>query len=341
LRANNCAVTDLPGRPLRLFLPNPRHLYKMEHIDRTHLVYCLFCSLCGHFYIGQTTRKLSTRFKDHLTDLLRGDKTNAMSKHYLESHHWDIHSPDWLRLPSCCTLRYVRDTRTLDLVESAYIQASLRKKMPITNIYPGPISGPIVDNLVDRWLLSPPQFTLTDRPLYATLAGNQLVLGHMSDTHVTNSFRVDAIPTPERVVPIDASAPNGPFFPDATGNICPARGSRTDRHVAIRSYNLRNRLVNGPPSPGEPFALGELPTTLNSAAVTPCRTRSMVSPPSHISPPSPQSAGDNVIFGLMPPPKVNFNSEMFTECKRFSLRLSSYPFYRRGLKPKDFGISLS
>ena len=37
-------------------------------------MYCITCTLCEKFYIGETGRRLGDRFREHLHDLEKDDK---------------------------------------------------------------------------------------------------------------------------------------------------------------------------------------------------------------------------------------------------------------------------
>ena len=52
-----------------------------------HLVYKFTCDICEAFYIGQTSRMFSLRFKEHMRSLDKKDKISALSQHVLEVHN--------------------------------------------------------------------------------------------------------------------------------------------------------------------------------------------------------------------------------------------------------------
>jgi hypothetical protein len=50
-------------------------------------IYSLKCSTCNNFYIGQTGRDISTRFKEHHRYVRINNPTSAFAMHILNNNH--------------------------------------------------------------------------------------------------------------------------------------------------------------------------------------------------------------------------------------------------------------
>ncbi|MEL7309436.1 MAG: hypothetical protein AAGK05_17325, partial [Pseudomonadota bacterium] len=50
------------------------------------LVYKFTCNICQNFYIGQTSRPFSVRFKEHMRSVHNRDNKSALSQHVTEAH---------------------------------------------------------------------------------------------------------------------------------------------------------------------------------------------------------------------------------------------------------------
>ena len=61
-----------------------RHAYHISHrmtCSDSNLIYCISCALCHHRYIGQTSRPLRNRIKEHLADI-KASRPTAVSLHF-------------------------------------------------------------------------------------------------------------------------------------------------------------------------------------------------------------------------------------------------------------------
>jgi 2-hydroxy-3-keto-5-methylthiopentenyl-1-phosphate phosphatase len=73
-------------------------LYKRNNknlLDKSHVVYKLSCKNCSYVYIGQTSKKLSTRLNQH-DSAIRNNHPNQsnVAKHAINfNHHIDFESP--------------------------------------------------------------------------------------------------------------------------------------------------------------------------------------------------------------------------------------------------------
>lgn len=53
----------------------------------TYVIYLIQCKKCGKQYVGQTSNTLNTRIRNHLYDIIRGDDTKPVAKHFSSNNH--------------------------------------------------------------------------------------------------------------------------------------------------------------------------------------------------------------------------------------------------------------
>ena len=53
----------------------------------SNLVYCISCSRCGLLYVGETGRRLSDRFAEHLRSVRNGDADKSVARHFNSANH--------------------------------------------------------------------------------------------------------------------------------------------------------------------------------------------------------------------------------------------------------------
>ena len=115
--------------PLRLksLLGNPKD--KTPTLEKSG-IYEISCKGCDSVYIGQTVRKLETRFNEHLDAIrLYKPEKSAVAKHMLVNKH--SCSIDNLKLVSS-----ISDTRRIDAVETFFI---FKEERPLMNLDQGPL----------------------------------------------------------------------------------------------------------------------------------------------------------------------------------------------------------
>ena len=54
--------------------------------QRTNIVYEATCNICQQTYIGQTTRRLHERAREHMTAATNGQRSSALGEHYADTH---------------------------------------------------------------------------------------------------------------------------------------------------------------------------------------------------------------------------------------------------------------
>ena len=111
-------------------MPNPKDKPKEE--DRSG-IYKISWDNCNKKYIGQTKRKIHTRFKEHFSNLkLNHPEKSAIAQHCLEESH--SISKQNLKL-----LKSVNKPKYLNAWETFYI--NLEDKNSLLNIDDGPIQN--------------------------------------------------------------------------------------------------------------------------------------------------------------------------------------------------------
>ena len=53
----------------------------------SNLIYCISCSRCGLLYVGETGRRLSDRFAEHLRSVRNGDVDKPVARHFNSANH--------------------------------------------------------------------------------------------------------------------------------------------------------------------------------------------------------------------------------------------------------------
>jgi hypothetical protein len=90
---------------------------KPPNIHTNSGVYSVKCSSCNRFYIGQTGRDLSTRYKEHLRYICTNNPKSAFALHILDNNHQYNCMEESLQLVVPC-----RKGNRLNLLENLYIQ---------------------------------------------------------------------------------------------------------------------------------------------------------------------------------------------------------------------------
>lgn len=114
-RSNGFNLVNKSARKLGDILGNPKDKLRKE--DRSG-IYRINCGNCDKFYIGQTSRTIETRFKEHLTSFKnRRFEKSAIAQHMSFNKH-DV------RKENLELLEQVTDRRKLDFLETAHINAA-------------------------------------------------------------------------------------------------------------------------------------------------------------------------------------------------------------------------
>lgn len=82
--------------------------------ESTSLIYCIECKRCGMLYVGETSRKLKDRFREHRRNVLNKVQDNEVAQHFNAQGH-DVHDM------SIMGLKYVDGTFTRKLEEQRII----------------------------------------------------------------------------------------------------------------------------------------------------------------------------------------------------------------------------
>ena len=77
----------------------------LAEIFKSHVIYCITCTLCKKLYIGETGRRLGDRFREHLRDVEKDDKdaSKPVARHFNLPNHSKEHM-------SICGLSLHQDT---------------------------------------------------------------------------------------------------------------------------------------------------------------------------------------------------------------------------------------
>ena len=103
-------VTFRPHATLRKILVSPKDSIPVE--KKANVVYQIPCTSCSEVYIGQTSRTLGTRLREHKVSVERGDtQISAVAEHVWEKHH----QIDW---KNCSVL-----TREGNLSQRCYLES--------------------------------------------------------------------------------------------------------------------------------------------------------------------------------------------------------------------------
>ena len=68
----------------------PKSTYSIQHhftFTSSHLIYCISCSRCCMFYIGETGRLLRTRFGEHCHAVCSNDASQPVARHFNSGRH--------------------------------------------------------------------------------------------------------------------------------------------------------------------------------------------------------------------------------------------------------------
>lgn len=119
-----------------IFLPTTKD--KVEDEDKSG-IYEVQCKDCTKLYIGQTRRKLATRFKEHCSHIKHNRSSkSAVALHALEFDHLDVNK-------ECVTLKkHVSNPLLLNAWESIYMYQNKTKLM---NTDVAPINSPLFNFL--------------------------------------------------------------------------------------------------------------------------------------------------------------------------------------------------
>ena len=87
---------------------------------REGVVYQLKCQQCGDLYIGETSRPLHSRIKEHKTAYTNKTKTSTLYKHATEKQH------DTVDITTKILCQYKDDPMRRQLGEAVYYRAAAR-----------------------------------------------------------------------------------------------------------------------------------------------------------------------------------------------------------------------
>ena len=91
LRGFNIKVAHKPIRTISSILKKPKD--KIEKEAARGIVYKIKCKDCDCVYVGQTSRALKTRVKEHAKAIATLDKNSLLAKHHmLNGHQIDLES---------------------------------------------------------------------------------------------------------------------------------------------------------------------------------------------------------------------------------------------------------
>jgi len=105
----------MPSQSLRSQLTK----VKSEVEDKSNVIYRMDCPSCEQFYIGETCRKLSTRAKEHLSDIKGISFRSAVSENVHKNHHLPP-----IEAQIVCNEPHLNSRR---IKEALYIQANKEK----------------------------------------------------------------------------------------------------------------------------------------------------------------------------------------------------------------------
>ena len=85
LKQHNIRVAYKPIKTLSSILRKPKD--KLDHDRTTCIVYKIQCRDCATVYIGETSRSLKTRIKEHNHAIAKLDRNSLLAQHYLQTKH--------------------------------------------------------------------------------------------------------------------------------------------------------------------------------------------------------------------------------------------------------------
>ena len=89
LRGFNVKVAHKPIHTISNILKKPKD--KIEKEASRGVVYKIKCKDCDSVYVGQTSRALKTRVKEHIKALAKLDENSLLAKHHMfHSHQIDL-----------------------------------------------------------------------------------------------------------------------------------------------------------------------------------------------------------------------------------------------------------
>ena len=105
LREVDIRVVYRPHTTLKQLLVHPKDPIDLE--KKTNVVYQIPCSSCSASYIGQTSRALDTRLKEHKKAVEKGDtSTSAVAEHvWLQGNQMDFKNSTILAQEADCHQR--------------------------------------------------------------------------------------------------------------------------------------------------------------------------------------------------------------------------------------------
>lgn len=107
---------------------------RSESIEKSG-IYEIKCKICDKIYIGQTRRRVETRFKEHCAHIrYNRPEKSAVAKHVLKDLHSGLTELD-IKLK-----KHVTKPHTLDAWESMYMH---KNRLKLMNTDPAPISSPL------------------------------------------------------------------------------------------------------------------------------------------------------------------------------------------------------
>jgi hypothetical protein len=83
-RNTNIQITYKPDTKISKFLTDNKEL--PNKISNSN-IYELICQTCNYAYVGQTSRDLQTRYKEHIRYIKNNDPKSAYAQHILDNQH--------------------------------------------------------------------------------------------------------------------------------------------------------------------------------------------------------------------------------------------------------------
>ena len=129
LRGFNIKVAHKPIRTISNILKKPKD--KIEKEDSRGIVYKIKCKDCDCVYVGQTSRALKTRVKEHAKAIATLDKNSLLAKHHmLHSHQIDLESVEIVDRSSTWRQRLI-----LEAWHSVQDRNSINEHIALPNVY--------------------------------------------------------------------------------------------------------------------------------------------------------------------------------------------------------------
>ena len=111
----NIKTTSLPSKTIRELV----HSSPQRNIFSDAGVYCILCKDCKLKYIGETSRNLHVRLKEHKKDIRIGNSNNALFLHISQhNHNFDFNSAKMLTYIHNKNLRRIFEAAAISSLNS-------------------------------------------------------------------------------------------------------------------------------------------------------------------------------------------------------------------------------